>query len=422
MARLILALVALATGIAAAGMCQERQRPAEGNRELTGPASATPAKEETPHEKRVKAAINKGVLYLQKQLREGTVPAKAPGIQHADTQIGITALMGLALLEAGTRADDAAMRTARATVRQNSGRLTTVYSLATTIFLLNRLNEVGELDEAGKKTIRTLALRLIAGQNPSGQWSYQNPALSPQDEEALLKKLVSGKYRPRGAVSYYGSNSMTQFAMLSLWGARHCGIPVRAPLLKAAEQFHSTQLRDGAWPYRREQRLAMDSNTSAGLLALGIEHALRNDKAFADDPAPVLPPKVDLAKLRHKALSRLGQVIGRAKGTGRHLYPGMGMMINADALGDCYFLWCLERVAVIYGMKEIDGKDWYQWGSTVLLKAQRADGTWSDGYAPAIDTSFAILFLTRANLANDLTRMLLRDGIIQDLERRQDRK
>jgi hypothetical protein len=117
-------------------------------------------------------------------------------------------------------------------------------------------------------------------------------------------------------------------------------------------------------------------------------------------------------------LGRLGQVIGRNQGTGRHHYPGMGMIINADALGDCYFLWCLERVAVIYGMKEIGGKDWYQWGSTVLVKAQKEDGTWSDGYAPAIDTSFAILFLTRANLAPDLTRMLMRGGAIQDNPRR----
>ena len=78
-------------------------------------------------------------------------------------------------------------------------------------------------------------------------------------------------------------------------------------------------------------------------------------------------------------------------------------MFYADALGDIYFLWCVERVAVIYGMERIENKDWYRWGRKWLLDTQSPDGSWSDRYGPEIDTAFAVLFLTRDNPAQDLT-------------------
>jgi hypothetical protein len=69
-----------------------------------------------------------------------------------------------------------------------------------------------------------------------------------------------------------------------------------------------------------------------------------------------------------------------------------------------YFYWSLERVAVIYGLTQIRGVDWYSWGAERLLKKQRPDGGW--GEQDCIDTAFAILFLSRANIAEDLTNIL----------------
>ena len=74
-----------------------------------------------------------------------------------------------------------------------------------------------------------------------------------------------------------------------------------------------------------------------------------------------------------------------------------------------YFLWSVERVAVLYHLAKIDGKDWYRWGMQVLLSYQNAEGGWSVGGVGANElsnTSFALLFLQRANLVQDLTDKL----------------
>ena len=126
---------------------------------------------------------------------------------------------------------------------------------------------------------------------------------------------------------------------------------------------------------------------------------LRDEGGGANDPQ--LGAETNLPDIRKKGFARLGQVIGRKSSYGLN-----GKLFRAAAGGDIYVRWCVERVAVMYDVPLIEGKDWYQWGSQVLLDAQKQDGSWADRYDPAIDTSFAILFLKRANLAKDVTTRL----------------
>ncbi len=81
--------------------------------------------------------------------------------------------------------------------------------------------------------------------------------------------------------------------------------------------------------------------------------------------------------------------------------PGRSI-VGADAGDDCYYLWSLERVALIYDLKKIGGKDWYAWASDALVKTQQKDGSWHDKYAGAPDTCFALLVLKRVNIVRDL--------------------
>ena len=85
---------------------------------------------------------------------------------------------------------------------------------------------------------------------------------------------------------------------------------------------------------------------------------------------------------------------------------------NHDSNHTVYFLWTLERVGVIYSRDVIAGKDWFDWGYPIVLKAQEADGSWNEihspPFGPLIDTPLAILFLQRANIARDLTEMMRR--------------
>src|SRR4029077_15094633 len=61
---------------------------------------------------------------------------------------------------------------------------------------------------------------------------------------------------------------------------------------------------------------------------------------------------------------------------------------------------------VAYGLSRIGSKDWYAWGSKILLAAQGQDGGWHGRFGTDIDTSFALLFLRRVNLTRDLTSYL----------------
>src|SRR5262249_35073164 len=75
-----------------------------------------------------------------------------------------------------------------------------------------------------------------------------------------------------------------------------------------------------------------------------------------------------------------------------------------------YTLWSLERMAVLYDLPTIMGKDWYRWGAQFLLVNQQADGSWQGTYPEGgCDTAFAVLFLKRANVAADLTERIKKD-------------
>jgi hypothetical protein len=75
-----------------------------------------------------------------------------------------------------------------------------------------------------------------------------------------------------------------------------------------------------------------------------------------------------------------------------------------------YFLWSVERVAVLYNLPTIGDKDWYRWGAEKLVANQGPLGNWDKGgyhgASPVIDTCLALLFLKRANFVEDLAARL----------------
>jgi len=60
--------------------------------------------------------------------------------------------------------------------------------------------------------------------------------------------------------------------------------------------------------------------------------------------------------------------------------------------GNYYYLYGLERAAVLAGVRTIGGHDWYAEGSRWLVGSQSKDGNWGT----LVDTCFALLFLTRS--------------------------
>jgi hypothetical protein len=414
---------------------------------------------------RVNRAIDRGVEYLQRnQQGNGSWPG------FGNHVVGLAALPGLTLLECGVPPDNAQVQKAAQLVRRAVPEMNQTYELALAVLFLDRLG-----DPADRPLIRTLALRLLAGQGDGGGWSYTCPILPPQAERDLLTILRFGQPRspldggpqgagrkgptgmtapgepgkspepagPNGGGSIVplsppardaqtpeprpdeaaarkaldslprhlrrtpalheppqgprqgpfadgGDNSNTQFATLGVWVAGRHGVPTERALAHIARRFRQSQFQDGTWgyvfflhgPFGRPH--GTPSMTGAGLLGLAVGLGVAQPDA-REGKAPPRDPAVE------KGLDALSHSIS-------------GSVINL------YFLWTLERVGVLYNLRQIGGKDWYPWGARLLVEAQGPDGSWAQGgypgSLPTTDTCFALLFLKRANLVRDLSKRL----------------
>jgi hypothetical protein len=130
---------------------------------------------------------------------------------------------------------------------------------------------------------------------------------------------------------------------------------------------------------------------------------------------PIKVKMVRKFKELEPVLEKVKQIAGEVQtiqATGDHF---KGQLVRAKAWGDLYFLWSLERMAVVYGLRTVAGKDWYAWGSSILVAAQNDDGSWTDAFPGMVDTSFALLFLKRANVVKDLSKRLEFLGQIKDV-------
>jgi hypothetical protein len=148
--------------------------------------------------------------------------------------------------------------------------------------------------------------------------------------------------------------------------------------------------------------------TCAGLLGLALSHGSAMETTLRTGPAggagaPArkgTAPDISKDPAVRAGLLALGAAIGR---------PNQGGQLVATVQQPrvYYFLFSLERVAVAYGLETIGDKNWYDWGADFLLRKQNQDGSWAGEFADCgADTAFALLFLRRANLAQDLTATL----------------
>jgi hypothetical protein len=356
----------------------------------------------TPEDiQKVDIATQRGVAFLRsKQIRTGPDAGCWRDPRHAT--VGFTSLCGLTLLECNVKATDPAVQSAadfiRRTVPQTISTNET-YQVSISILFLARLD-----DKADYQLVRSLALRLVASQHANGGWLYNSNPLTEDVEVKLLAYLRSFSkssitQNPREYVGVgdkydgpdMGDNSNTQFALLALWAARRYDLPLDPVLRLVAQRFRNSQMSDGSWAYQNGRNVTpseFPTMTAAGLLGLavgyGLDHDGKNGSALGKDD------------VLQKGLQRLAQGVGNP-----------GEVHAKSPYMEMYFLWSVERVAVLYHLAKIDGKDWYHWGLDILTASQQSDGKWhlSRIHAPSdiVDTCFALLFLQRANLAKDLT-------------------
>jgi hypothetical protein len=138
-------------------------------------------------QEQVNKAIDNGVEWLKKHQRLNG---------NWGGRVGLAALPALTLLECGVNADDSRVQKAHKHVRLAIPSLDKTYDLALAILFLDRLG-----DATDQKLIQTCALRLVAGQQPSGGWSYDCPILQPKEELDLL--TVMRARRPKNALDLF---------------------------------------------------------------------------------------------------------------------------------------------------------------------------------------------------------------------------
>lgn len=283
--------------------------------------------------------------------------------------LGETALAGLAMVAGGERRSHPDVGAAVRVVRELSATCRQTHDVSLAAMFLDAIG-----DEADSERIRDFGRLLAIGQCADGSWSYQ---------------------LDRGQRS--GDNSNTQFAALACWICRRHGADLDATLGRVDGYFRDTANHGpGGWGYRPGTG-STGSMTCGGLVALAARQGLLFQRAREanhpvegeqerDDGPPRQPLAAGGYPVVSEALAFLGGKLRDSAG-------------RAERRG-LYFYWSLERVGVIYGINLIDGVDWYEWGCGPLLRDQRSDGSWE---GKGVETSFAILFLARANVAADLT-------------------
>lgn len=265
--------------------------------------------------KEIDAAVQKACTLLKEQYRAAK-PGEAVGRGQGT---GATALVGLALLESGVRADDPSMKAITAGIREAAITETQTYHIALCLLYLDRLGEA-----ADEPMIQMLGVRLLAGQNARGGWTYAciDP-VSPADERVLRASLivtelkaggdppaaekqprdkaaapgksgVSGKLHPE-VEKYLGrlassrvrqildDNSNTQFGVVGVWAARKHGLPAEHALGLIEKRFLATQNSSGGWPYAVGGG-GSPSMTCAGLLGLATAIGRREERRLKHEP------------------------------------------------------------------------------------------------------------------------------------------
>jgi hypothetical protein len=357
-----------------------------------------------------------------------------------------SALPGYALLEAGVPANDPVIQKAAEYVRPKALASDFTYEISLVLLFLDRLG-----DRKDKKLIQTLATRLIAGQHHTGGWSYRCPVLDEGGEQNLLrvvgllsKGMKKGQtreqalrgleippplqaltvFRPNASLLWQEppaskqtiadsavrfsevgrtDNSNTQFALLGLWAAQRHGLPVTPTFEIMTARFERSHLYpSGLWWYALDEEGGSRSMICVGLMGLAIGRGLG-----LATPGAGIGDKKDVHVL--KGLAALSRRIGRP--TGR--------MDKPAPFYDLYYLWSVERVAMLYDLRTIGDKDWYRWGAESLVTNQARGGWWSGmspnlewagkknyDYRATLTTAFALLFLKRAHPMKDLTAQL----------------
>ncbi len=299
----------------------------------------------------VERSIRVGTAFLLKNQR---------GNGSWGDEVGETALVTLALLTAGESPRSEPIVRALGLIRTAPvNKAHEVYSVALMTMALAAADPVKYRDDIARN-----AEHLEQSQLGNGAWTYN-----------------AGFGRGSG-----GDNSNTQYALLGLQAASEAGFAVKPEVWRLARRhWETTQGSNGGWGYNPGGSPS-GSMTCAGVASLIITGLKRVQGREA---------------LIGGRIERCGEeAISPSLQRGMDwLATNFDVRQNPGSGGNSwhhYYLYGLERAGRLSGRRFFGNNDWYREGASTLVQMQDPlQGYWQGQSGPMVNTSFALLFLSK---------------------------
>jgi hypothetical protein len=341
-----------------------------------------PLRAEEPLVEQVRKAIDGGKKYLLDQQRQ-TDGSWEIHAELLGRRGGTTALVMLALLNAGVSPRDPALQKGLTYLRDIEPRYTYVVALQTMVFA-----QAG--DPVDRSRIQRNVDWLLSARVADG-WSYS---------------------RIGGDGGLRADNSNTQYALLGLHAGLRAGAIIKPKDLEAIRDLYIAMQRTrdgrdlGYWSYRGNASPTMTMTTAGlcGLLITGMDLYQGQQKLDLNTGVAancgVYKENIPVARALQWIGLRFPAVIDNDT-------------INTILSPPYYCLYGIERAGRLSGERFFGGHDWYEIGCRWLVKTQKADGRWQGDSSrrghldhwPAVATSFALLFLSKGRTPVLITKL-----------------
>jgi len=364
---------------------------------------AAAARAQSVDETKVDLAIKKGVEFL----RTAKSPDFHNGYKNSDVLILWT------FIHAGVAQDDAKFKTLLDSVM--SEPLEKTYKVALTAMCLEEIDRIKYQEK-----IAQCAQFLVDNQCRNGQWSYGSPtefikevkvpsapkavasgggaASGPgmtvaKDGKPKIVQHVAVKKMKDGPES--GDNSNTQYAALGLRACFDSGVTLpEGVVLLAVKWWRESQFKD---PKKDEKKAVASGGTAISGKVEGWNY--KDENAQADKP-----PYHSMTAGGVGSLVIYDYMLDRKWKDDSFVKGGMNWLtVHFEVPAwNTYYLYGLERAAILFGTEKIADRFWYAEGANALISAQAADGSWgkdTDWFNTTWDTCFSVLFLRRATRA-----------------------
>jgi hypothetical protein len=355
-------------------------------------------------------AVEMGIRWLKTRQNKDSTFGDGGGYEgKCKSGIGSTSLSLMAMLHSGVRTDDPSIRGAFEAIQ--SKRSDETYDLALELMALETkylpqqfLSDVETYSEEGARK----ALAKVV--------SKEDKAFATQLSRAILDHQGS-----HGGFSYkdgtVGDLSNTVYAVLGLKAASRLGVTIPGNVWINAIGFveragtptgKEVKVQVTYFNGEKEERVSKEIGWGYRIGGRAGVGNWENTPTGSMTSAALVASAVSRSEL-----VRAGEWTDSLDSRAKDLeWGGLGWLQNrfqmrASTPEGCwvsasltyYYLFGMERLGILEGIRCLGEHDWYLEGAAILLASQQVDGHWEGPYAiPIIDTDFALLFLKRAIL------------------------